>query len=92
MARDLPWQLDMFRKGLKKNLRLQSLRRLLDDLAPDERCLLLTCGDNNGAMNYFLREIGGLVPTDPLVVFVEPAHQPRRPIAISRQEPDAELR
>jgi SAM-dependent methyltransferase len=49
----------MFRKGLKKNLRLQSLRRLLDDLAPDERCLLLTCGDNNGAMNYFLREIGG---------------------------------
>jgi SAM-dependent methyltransferase len=25
-----------------------------------ERCLLLTCGDNNGAMNFFLRQIGGM--------------------------------
>jgi SAM-dependent methyltransferase len=54
-----PWQLAMFRKGLKKRLRLQALKKLLLPLAPDERCLLLTCGDNNGAMNYFLRELGG---------------------------------
>jgi len=54
-----PWQLAMFRKGLKKRLRLKALKKLLLPLAPDERCLLLTCGDNNGAMNYFLRELGG---------------------------------
>jgi 2-polyprenyl-3-methyl-5-hydroxy-6-metoxy-1,4-benzoquinol methylase len=55
-----PWQLAMFRKGLKKRLRLQALKKLLLPLLPEERCLLLTCGDNNGAMNYFLRELGGL--------------------------------
>ena len=54
-----PWQLAMFRKGLKKRLRLKSLKKLLLPLDPAERCLLLTCGDNNGAMNYFLRELGG---------------------------------
>jgi len=53
------WQLAMFRKGLKKRLRLAALKKLLLPLGPDERCLLLTCGDNNGAMNYFLRELGG---------------------------------
>ena len=56
---DEPWQLGMFRKGLKKRLRLQALKGLLQPLAAQERCLLLTCGDNNGAMNYFLRELGG---------------------------------
>jgi SAM-dependent methyltransferase len=59
MTRERPWQLDMFRKGLKKNLRLKALRRVLHGIEPEERCLLLTCGDNNGAMNYFLRELGG---------------------------------
>lgn len=54
-----PWQLAMFRKGLKKRLRLKALKKLLLPVAPEERCLLLTCGDNNGAMNYFLRELGG---------------------------------
>lgn len=54
-----PWQLAMFRKGLKKSLRLKYLRKLLGSIDPQERCLLLTCGDNNGAMNYFLRETGG---------------------------------
>lgn len=54
-----PWQLDMFRKGLKKNLRLNSLKRYLAQIGPEEQCLLVTCGDNNGAMNYFLRELGG---------------------------------
>lgn len=56
---DEAWQLGMFRKGLKKRLRLKALTKLLGPLASRERCLLLTCGDNNGAMNYFLRELGG---------------------------------
>nr|AFI78763.1 methyltransferase type 11 [uncultured bacterium ws198A12] len=59
MHEQTPWQLKMFRKGLKKNLRLKSLKRYLIDIGDDERCLLATCGDNNGAMNYFLRELGG---------------------------------
>ena len=56
---EVPWQLAMFRKGLKKRLRLASLKKLLLPIRDDERCLLLTCGDNNGAMNYYLRELGG---------------------------------
>jgi len=59
MHEQTPWQLKMFRKGLKKNLRLKSLKRHLNDIRDDEKCLLATCGDNNGAMNYFLRELGG---------------------------------
>lgn len=54
-----PWQLGMFRKGLKKRQRLKCLRQILGQIGSSERCLLLTCGDNNGAMNFFLRELGG---------------------------------
>jgi SAM-dependent methyltransferase len=54
-----PWQLGMFRKGLKKRQRLAALKSLLLPIQRGERCLLLTCGDNNGAMNYFLRALGG---------------------------------
>ena len=50
----------MFRKGLKKRQRLKCLKKLLGEIDPAERCLLLTCGDNNGAMNFFLRQIGGI--------------------------------
>jgi len=52
------WQLKMFRKTLKKR---QKLHLLLDQIGPvsDERCLLLTNGDNNGALNYHFREAGG---------------------------------
>jgi SAM-dependent methyltransferase len=53
------WQLDMFRKGLKKRQRLGVLTSLLAPIPEGDRCLLLTCGDNNGAMNYFLRKLGG---------------------------------
>lgn len=55
----VPWQLAMFRKGLKKRQRLEALKELLLPIGLEEHCLLLTCGDNNGAMNYFLRELGG---------------------------------
>jgi SAM-dependent methyltransferase len=59
MHSKIPWQLKMFRKGLKKNLRLKSLQKYLRNVGDNEKCLLVTCGDNNGAMNYFLRELGG---------------------------------
>jgi SAM-dependent methyltransferase len=59
ISEQTPWQLKIFKKGLKKNLRLKQLKRHLNDVGPDEKCLLTTCGDNNGAMNYFLRELGG---------------------------------
>jgi SAM-dependent methyltransferase len=52
------WQLKMFDKALKKRQKLAALRRHLQDLGK-KRCLLLTCGDNNGAMNYRIREWGG---------------------------------
>ncbi|MGD2032634.1 MAG: hypothetical protein PVJ74_09190, partial [Gammaproteobacteria bacterium] len=55
-----PWQLGMFRKGLKKRQRLKCLKKVLGEIDPADRCLLLTCGDNNGAMNFFLRQIGGM--------------------------------
>lgn len=53
-----PWQLKMFGKSLKKR---QKVRLLLDMLGPltEERCLLVTNGDNNGAMNYHFRAAGG---------------------------------
>ncbi len=57
---NLPWQIRMFRKTLKKQMRLKELIRLLGPIRADERCLLVTCGDNNGAMNYFLRQQGGV--------------------------------
>jgi SAM-dependent methyltransferase len=53
------WQLKMFQKTLKKKLRLKALKKHIDHLDPDDSCLLITCGDNNGAINYYLRKIGG---------------------------------
>jgi SAM-dependent methyltransferase len=53
-----PWQLRMFSKGLKKR---QKLRLILRQIGPlqGQDCLLVTNGDNNGALNYYLREQGG---------------------------------
>ncbi len=59
MTEKLPWQILMFRKTLKKQMRLRELTTLLTPINSDEKCLLVTCGDNNGAMNYFLRDLGG---------------------------------
>jgi len=53
-----PYQLRMFRKSLKKRLKVERLCRHLGDPA-DRSCLLVTCGDNNGAMNHRLRSHGG---------------------------------
>jgi SAM-dependent methyltransferase len=49
----------MFRRTLKKRLRLKHLQDLLGPIRDEETCLLVTCGDNNGAINYFLRQLGG---------------------------------
>jgi SAM-dependent methyltransferase len=53
-----PWQLQLFRKTLKKQQKVQLLLRMLGPLST-ERCLLLTSGDNNGAMNHVFRVAGG---------------------------------
>ena len=48
----------MFEKSLKKR---QKVKLLLDLLGPldDKRCLLITNGDNTGAMNHYFRAAGG---------------------------------
>lgn len=53
-----PWQLQLYRKSLKKQ---QKIKLLLELLGPLDglRCLLVTNGDNNGAMNLVLRNAGG---------------------------------
>ena len=59
MVDTMPWQLKMFQKTLKKRLRLKTLKKHLGQLTAGISCLLVTCGDNNGAINYYLRELGG---------------------------------
>jgi SAM-dependent methyltransferase len=54
----LPWQLRMYRRSLKKKLKVKALKKFLGS-APDRKCLLITCGDNNGAINYHLGRSGG---------------------------------
>lgn len=53
-----PWQLTMFRRSLKKQLKLDALLKLMGRV-DGQNCLLVTCGDNNGALNYYFREHGG---------------------------------
>ena len=52
MTGDTPWQLKMFNKSLKKKMRFKVLKKHLGEIGENEKCLLVTCGDNNGAMNY----------------------------------------
>lgn len=53
-----PWQLRMFRRSLKKQQKLDNLCRVIGD-ASGHQCLLVTCGDNNGALNWHFRAHGG---------------------------------
>jgi len=53
-----PWQLQMFQRSLKKQLKLKALLKCVGDVT-GQRCLLVTCGDNNGALNWYFREQGG---------------------------------
>jgi 2-polyprenyl-3-methyl-5-hydroxy-6-metoxy-1,4-benzoquinol methylase len=54
----MPWQLTMFQRSLKKQLKLNALMRFTKPAA-NNQCLLVTCGDNNGALNWYFRSIGG---------------------------------
>jgi SAM-dependent methyltransferase len=53
------WQIRMFQRTLKKKLRLKVFEELLGKIDEGRACLLVTCGDNNGAFNYFIRRTGG---------------------------------
>jgi 2-polyprenyl-3-methyl-5-hydroxy-6-metoxy-1,4-benzoquinol methylase len=53
-----PWQISMFKRSLKKQQKLKALLDLLGDTR-NKKCLLVTCGDNNGALNWHFREHGG---------------------------------
>jgi 2-polyprenyl-3-methyl-5-hydroxy-6-metoxy-1,4-benzoquinol methylase len=55
---ETPWQLKMFRKSLKKNLKVKALSKHFGSLE-GKQCLLVTCGDNNGATNFHLKQMGG---------------------------------
>ncbi len=54
-----PWQLKLFSKTLKKKQKLKLLMKLLGPPHSRDRVLLLTNGDNSGAMNYYFRQLGG---------------------------------
>lgn len=56
--KEIPWQLRMYRRSLKKKLKVKALRPFVG-VGAGRRCLLVTCGDNNGAINYHLRALGG---------------------------------
>jgi 2-polyprenyl-3-methyl-5-hydroxy-6-metoxy-1,4-benzoquinol methylase len=53
-----PWQLKMFHRSIKKQQKLNALLKLLGD-THGKKCLLVTNGDNNGALNWYFREHGG---------------------------------
>ena len=53
-----PWQIQLFRHALKKQQKLQALLSVLGPLE-NKNCLLVTCGDNNGALNWHFRRAGG---------------------------------
>lgn len=55
---DLPWQIEMFRRSIKKQQKLQALLDILGEVQ-GLQCLLVTCGDNNGALNWQFRSHGG---------------------------------
>jgi len=52
------WQLQMFRRSLKKRAKMRTLIRMLPDVR-GKRCLDITCGDNTGSLNYYFRAHGG---------------------------------
>lgn len=55
---DRPWQLKLFDRSLKKKQKVKILRKYLNNLH-GKKCLFITHGDNNGAMNYHIRSWGG---------------------------------
>jgi SAM-dependent methyltransferase len=58
-ATELPWQLQMYQKSLKKRQKVELLMRLMGPPVSGQRWLLISGHDNNGAMNYQFRAAGG---------------------------------
>jgi SAM-dependent methyltransferase len=58
MPSAVAWQLKLFSKSLKKRQKLALLLRQIGDVR-GRRCLLVTNGDNNGALNHHFRARGG---------------------------------
>jgi SAM-dependent methyltransferase len=54
----VPWQLQMYRKSLKKRQKVELLMKLMGP-ANGKRCLMISGHDNNGAMNHEFRAGGG---------------------------------
>ena len=54
----IPWQLQVFKQSLKKQLKVKALLEMLG-AAQEAQRLLVTCGDNNGAINWHFREQTG---------------------------------
>jgi SAM-dependent methyltransferase len=53
------WQLQMFKRSLKKQQKLAALLDFVGEVS-HQNCLLITCGDNNGALNWYFRAHGGV--------------------------------
>jgi ubiquinone/menaquinone biosynthesis C-methylase UbiE len=58
VAAEESWQLQMFRRSLKKQEKIRTLLSLLPS-ADSKKCLDVTNGDNTGSLNYFFRKNGG---------------------------------
>jgi len=52
------WQLEVFQLSLKKQEKVKTLLKFLGTVT-GKKCLLITCGDNNGSMNYYFEKFGG---------------------------------
>lgn len=57
-AVEVPWQMQMYRKSLKKRQKVELLSKLMGPSA-GKRCVMISGHDNNGAMNYEFRAGGG---------------------------------
>jgi SAM-dependent methyltransferase len=54
----VPWQMQMYRKSLKKQQKVVLLSKLAGSFE-GKRCVMISGHDNNGAMNYEFRSAGG---------------------------------
>jgi ubiquinone/menaquinone biosynthesis C-methylase UbiE len=52
------WQLKLFELKLKKKQKLHELLKILGQIE-GKKCLLITCGDNDGALNWHFKKAGG---------------------------------
>ena len=57
-SQDQPWQVKIGRHSLKKQQKLVALLGVIGKV-DGQKCLLITCGDNNGALNWHFKQHGG---------------------------------